>query len=62
MRISSETQQWLKEINPGLRAIMITSFDTVDMSMRIISLNADDFQEKLIDIEELLTKIRSIEN
>ena len=52
----------MKEINPGVRTIMITAFAAVDMAVRVMQLGADDFLEKPVDLEELLTRIRAIED
>lgn len=52
----------LKKINPLLHAIMITAFGAVDMAVRVMQLGADDFLEKPVDLEELLGKIRAIED
>ena len=52
----------MKEINPGMRAIMITAFGAVDTAVRVMQLGADDFLEKPVDLEELLAKIRAIED
>jgi two-component system response regulator AtoC len=51
----------LKEINPQVRAIMITAFGAVDTAVRVMKLGADDFMEKPIDLEKLLEVIRNIE-
>ncbi|MBM9616547.1 sigma-54-dependent Fis family transcriptional regulator [Desulfobulbus rhabdoformis] len=52
----------IKEINPLTRVIMITAFGAVETAVRVMQLGADDFMEKPIDLETLLTKIRSIED
>jgi len=52
----------IKAINPMVRAIMITAFGAVDTAVRVMQLGADDFLEKPVDLEELLTKIRTIED
>nr|WP_320009849.1 sigma-54 dependent transcriptional regulator [uncultured Desulfobulbus sp.] len=52
----------IKEINPLSRVIMITAFGAVDTAVRVMQLGADDFLEKPVDLETLLTKIRSIED
>ncbi|MCK5229747.1 MAG: response regulator, partial [Desulfobulbaceae bacterium] len=51
----------MKEINPEVRAIMITAFGAVDTAVKVMKLGADDFMEKPIDLEELLVRIREIE-
>ena len=51
----------MKEINPQVRAIMITAFGAVDTAVKVMKLGADDFIEKPVDLEELLVKIRAIE-
>ncbi len=52
----------IKEINPTIRAIMITAYGAVDTAVRVMRLGADDFLEKPVDLEELLDKIRRIED
>ena len=52
----------MKEINPGVRAIIITAFAAVGMAVRVMQLGADDFLEKPVDLAELLAKIHSIED
>ena len=52
----------IKEINPLSRVIMITAFGAVDTAVRVMQLGADDFLEKPVDLETLLTKIRTIED
>ncbi len=52
----------MKEINPAVRAIMITAYGAVDTAVRVMQLGADDFMEKPVDLEELLTKIHAIED
>ncbi len=51
----------IKEINPLVRAIMITAFGAVDTAVRVMQLGADDFLEKPVDLERLLDKIRQLE-
>ena len=51
----------MKEINPQVRAIMITAFGAVDTAVKVMKLGADDFMEKPIDLTDLLEKIREIE-
>ena len=52
----------MKKINPLVHAIMITAFGAVGTAVRVMQLGADDFLEKPVDLEELLTKIRVIED
>ncbi len=52
----------IKAINPRVRAIMITAFGAVDTAVRVMQLGADDFLEKPVDLEELLAKIRAMED
>ena len=49
-----------KDINPMVRAIMITAFGAVDTAVRVMQLGADDFLEKPVDLAALLDKIRSL--
>ncbi len=51
----------LISINPQTRAIMITAFGEIDTAVQVMKLGADDFMEKPVDLQELLTKIKSIE-
>ncbi len=51
----------LKEINPMVRAIMITAYGAVDTAVKVMQLGADDFLEKPVDLAELLDKIRHLE-
>ena len=51
----------LKEINPMIRAIMITAYGAVDTAVRVMQLGADDFLEKPVDLKALLEKIRNLE-
>jgi len=52
----------IKEINPCVKAIMITAFGSVDTAVQSMKLGAEDFMEKPVDLEELLSKIRKIED
>ncbi len=56
-----EVLEKIKATNPLIRAIMITAFGAVDTAVRVMQLGADDFLEKPVDLEELLTKIRALE-
>ena len=51
----------IKEINPLVRAIMITAFGAVETAVRVMRLGADDFLEKPVDLEKLLGKIKILE-
>ncbi|MBI5557619.1 MAG: sigma-54-dependent Fis family transcriptional regulator [Deltaproteobacteria bacterium] len=51
----------MKEINPFVRAIMITAYGAVETAVRVMRLGADDFLEKPVDLLELLGKIENIE-
>jgi len=51
----------IKAQSPLARVIMITAYGAVDTAVRVMRLGADDFLEKPIDLEALLTKIRVIE-
>ena len=51
----------MKENNPLVRVIMVTAFGAVDTAVRVMQLGADDFFEKPVDLEKLLTRIRTIE-
>ena len=52
----------MKTISPAVRAIMITAFGAVNTAVRVMQLGADDFLEKPVDLQELLTKIQQIED
>jgi len=52
----------MKEMNPQVRAIMITAFGAVDTAVRVMKLGAVDFMEKPINLERLLVLIQKIEN
>ena len=51
----------MKEINPFIRAIMITAYGAVKTAVNVMRLGADDFLEKPVDLSELLEKIHRIE-
>lgn len=51
----------IKEINPIIRAIMITAYANVDTAVEVMKLGADDFLEKPVDLAVLLDKIQVIE-
>ncbi len=51
----------LREINPRLRAIMITAFGAVEMAVKVMRSGADDFFEKPVDLSALLERINKIE-
>ncbi|MEN8140379.1 MAG: sigma-54 dependent transcriptional regulator [Thermodesulfobacteriota bacterium] len=50
----------LKEINPLVRAIMITAYADVDTAVRVMALGADDFMEKPLDLARLLVRVEEI--
>lgn len=52
----------MKQINPGIRSIMITAYGDVSTAVRVMKLGADDFLEKPIDLAALLNKIQRIQN
>lgn len=51
----------MKEINPEIRALMITAYGDVDTAVKVMKLGADDFLSKPVNLESLLAKIRKIE-
>ncbi|RLB69610.1 MAG: two-component system response regulator, partial [Deltaproteobacteria bacterium] len=51
----------MKEINPEIRALMITAYGDVDTAVKVMKLGADDFLSKPVNLETLLAKIRKIE-
>jgi len=50
----------LKEINPDMRAIMLTGYPTVETAREAISLGADEYCVKPIDRDELEEKVRKV--
>ena len=56
-----ELLERLKRLNPEVRAIMITAYGAVDTAVEVMKLGADDFLEKPIDLEDLLARIRRLE-
>jgi two-component system response regulator AtoC len=56
-----ELLRYLKEVNPLVRAIMITAFSSVHTAVAVMKLGADEFLEKPVDLDELLAKIQAIE-
>ena len=51
----------LHELNPRMRAIMITAFGAIEMAVKVMRSGADDFFEKPVDLSALLQRIRDIE-
>ncbi len=51
----------MKKINPEIRALMITAYGDVDTAVKVMKLGADDFLSKPVNLEDLLAKIRKIE-
>ncbi|MBK1649182.1 two-component system response regulator [Rhabdochromatium marinum] len=51
----------MKALNPGVRAIMITAYGSVETAVTVLKLGADDFLEKPIDLGQLMEKIQQIE-
>jgi len=51
----------MKEMNPEIRALMITAYGDVDTAVKVMKLGADDFLSKPVNLETLLAKIRKIE-
>lgn len=51
----------IKSVDPLVRAIMITAYGAVDTAVKVMQLGADDFFQKPVDLEILLTKVREIE-
>jgi two-component system, NtrC family, response regulator AtoC len=56
-----EVLEKLKAADPFARVFMITAYGDVDKAVRVLKLGAEDFLEKPVDLEELLEKIRTIE-
>ena len=51
----------MKELNPEVRALMITAYGDVETAVKVMKLGADDFLSKPVHLESLLVKIRKIE-
>ncbi len=51
----------LRDLNPRLRAIMITAFGAVEMAVKVMRSGADDFFEKPVNLTALLQRIHDIE-
>lgn len=51
----------LKQINPLVRVIMITAYGAIGTAVQAMQLGADDFLEKPVNLEQLLARIRTIE-
>jgi len=51
----------MKELNPEIRALMITAYGDVETAVKVMKLGADDFLSKPVNLEDLLYKIRQIE-
>ncbi len=50
----------LKEVDPAMRAIMLTGYPTVETARETISLGADEYCVKPIDREELEEKVEKV--
>ncbi|NIA19496.1 MAG: response regulator, partial [Xanthomonadaceae bacterium] len=50
----------MKELNPQIRALMITAYGDVETAVKVMKLGADDFLSKPVNLEDLLVKIRKI--
>ena len=50
-----------KAINPQVKAIMITAYGAIDTAVEVMKIGANDFLEKPIDLEDLLQRIRRLE-
>ena len=57
-----EVLEELKKINPEMHAMMLTGFPTLDTAKKAVSLGADQYCVKPIEIAELEQKIASILN
>jgi len=51
----------LKEINPQVKTIMITAYGAISTAVEAMKLGANDFLEKPIDLEDLLQRIKRLE-
>ena len=50
----------LKESTPGMRAIMLTGYPTIETAREAISLGADEYCVKPIDRDELEEKVEQV--
>jgi len=57
-----ETLKRIKESHPDAEIIMLSGQGTVKTSIEAMKLGAEDFLEKPVDIQELLTKIDEMKN
>jgi DNA-binding response OmpR family regulator len=55
-----EVLEELKKINPAMRAMMLTGFPTLETAKRAVSLGADQYCVKPVEIDELVQKVASI--
>jgi len=55
-----EVLAMLKEARPGIRAIMLTGYPTVETAREAISLGADEYCVKPIDRDELEAKVEKV--
>lgn len=52
----------LKEINPEIEVIMITAFGSIENAVNALKLGASEYLTKPIDLDDLLFKIKKIED
>jgi DNA-binding response OmpR family regulator len=57
-----ETLKRIKESHPDAEIIMLSGQGTVKTSIEAMKLGAEDFLEKPVDMQELLTKIDAMKN
>ena len=50
----------LKQIHPGLRAMMLTGYPTLDTAREAVKLGANEYCVKPVEIDELEEKVDSI--
>jgi DNA-binding response OmpR family regulator len=55
-----EVLEELKKINPAMHAMMLTGFPTLETAKRAVSLGADQYCVKPIEIDELVQKVTAI--
>jgi DNA-binding response OmpR family regulator len=55
-----EVLEELKKINPAMHAMMLTGFPTIETAKKALTLGADQYCIKPIEIDELEQKIASI--
>jgi DNA-binding response OmpR family regulator len=55
-----EVLEELKRINPAMHAMMLTGFPTLETAKRAVSLGAEQYCVKPVEIDELMEKVAAI--